>query len=209
MLIGRAINYLPYFLVAFQELGRAGLGARRGKFTVRELRAVNPLTGEEGSVFDSEGQALAERDMSVGAAEVEAAVGKMAPRDEVVLRFMTPTRLMHDNRLVANPEFPILIRALLRRISSLAYFHCGERWALDFRQVKGDAGAVKLVRSNLRWWDWQRYSARQQTRMRLGGFVGEVVYRGPVGSYLPLLLLGSVVHVGKACTFGHGRYDLA
>jgi DNA-binding transcriptional regulator of glucitol operon len=208
VLVGRAIHHLPYFLVAFQELGRAGLGVRRGKFTIREVRAVNPLTGEEVAVLDSRMQVLAGRDMSVGAAELEAAVSKMAPRDEVVLRFITPTRLVHDGRLVMDPEFPILLRALLRRISSLAYFHCGERWALDFRRLKEDAGEVKLVRSNLRWWDWQRYSARQQTQVKLGGFLGDAVYRGPLTPFLPLLLLGSIIHVGKACTFGHGRYDL-
>jgi DNA-binding transcriptional regulator of glucitol operon len=208
VLVGRAIQYLPYFLVAFQELGRAGLGVRRGKFTVREMRAVNPLTGEEEPVFDSKAQVLADQDLSVGASELEAAASKLAPRDEVVVRFMTPTRLLHNNRLVATPEFPILVRALLRRVSALAYFHCGERWALDFRQFKEDAGAVKLVRSNLRWWDWQRYSARQRTQMKLGGFLGEATYRGPLAPFLPLLLLGSVIHVGKACTFGHGRYEL-
>ena len=28
VLIGRAIDYLPYFLMSFQELGRAGVGRR-------------------------------------------------------------------------------------------------------------------------------------------------------------------------------------
>ena len=44
--------------------------------------------------------------------------------------------------------------------------------------------------------------------MTLGGFVGEAEYVGELGPFLPLTLLGSLVHVGKACTFGHGWYEV-
>ena len=39
VLIGRAIDYLPYFLFTFIELGRTGLGPGRGQFTVAEVHA--------------------------------------------------------------------------------------------------------------------------------------------------------------------------
>jgi len=209
VLIGRAIAYLPYFLVVLQELGRAGLGAARGRFTVKTVHGVNPLTGAESLVYQ-EGRVLpSEAEMGTGFPEVQEAATRMHLRDEITLRFLTPTRLVDNEKLVAKPEFRVLIRALLRRISSLAYFHCGERWGLDFRQVKEEAGQVRLARSDLRWWDWARYSARQQAQMKLGGFAGEVTYSGPVQPFLPLLLLGTAIHVGKACTFGHGRYEIA
>jgi CRISPR/Cas system endoribonuclease Cas6 (RAMP superfamily) len=42
--------------------------------------------------------------------------------------------------------------------------------------------------------------------MRLGGIVGSITYRGDFGKYLPLLRLGEHIHVGKAATFGLGKY---
>jgi hypothetical protein len=44
--------------------------------------------------------------------------------------------------------------------------------------------------------------------MRLGGFVGQVAYRGDFTEFLPYLLLGMYTHVGKGATFGWGGvYD--
>ena len=44
-LIGRAADYLPYFIYAFEELGRIGIGKGRGKYELREV-------AEEGSEGD-------------------------------------------------------------------------------------------------------------------------------------------------------------
>jgi hypothetical protein len=44
--------------------------------------------------------------------------------------------------------------------------------------------------------------------MKMGGFVGGVEYRGEISGFLPLLMLGEKVHVGKATGFGLGRYSL-
>ena len=42
--------------------------------------------------------------------------------------------------------------------------------------------------------------------MPLGGFVGEITYAGNLEALLPLLMLGELVHVGKATVLGHGKY---
>jgi len=59
------------------------------------------------------------------------------------------------------------------------------------------------------WYDWERYSSRQDRRMKLGGFVGEITYLGDLKDFLPFLLLGSYIHVGKGATFGLGKYRIA
>jgi hypothetical protein len=44
--------------------------------------------------------------------------------------------------------------------------------------------------------------------MKMGGFVGEAVYKGDLTEFRPLLVLGQLVHIGKACVFGNGRYEI-
>ncbi len=54
----------------------------------------------------------------------------------------------------------------------------------------------------------ERYSARQDTRMKMGGFVGKVDYQGNLAEFVPLLKLGERVHIGKGTAFGLGRYEI-
>jgi CRISPR/Cas system endoribonuclease Cas6 (RAMP superfamily) len=128
--------------------------------------------------------------------------------DRVTLEFVTPTRLRQDADLVVRPEFATLATALLRRVSVLAEVHCGARTNLDARAILESASTVRAVESNLRWHDWERYSARQDTRMALGGFVGRVHFEGNLAPWWPLLRVGEVLHVGKGTAFGLGKFRL-
>ncbi len=119
------------------------------------------------------------------------------------------TRLYYNERLVFDLEFHILVRQLLLRISLLSYFHCGiEASMLDFKGLINKAQEVKATDRNLRWYDWERYSGRQETRINMGGFVGRIVFTGDLTPFWPYLLLGEYVHVGKGSSFGLGKYEI-
>ncbi|MFQ6058552.1 MAG: hypothetical protein ACE5MB_06720 [Anaerolineae bacterium] len=47
VLVGRAINYLPYFIVVFRELGNVGIGRGRGGTPCRRWRPSNPSRGRK------------------------------------------------------------------------------------------------------------------------------------------------------------------
>lgn len=40
VLMGKAINYLPYFIVVFRELGQMGMGKGRKKYHLDEVNTV-------------------------------------------------------------------------------------------------------------------------------------------------------------------------
>ena len=45
--------------------------------------------------------------------------------------------------------------------------------------------------------------------MKLGGFVGEVTYVGErLEDFLPYIFIGTYTHLGKAATFGLGKYEI-
>jgi CRISPR/Cas system endoribonuclease Cas6 (RAMP superfamily) len=86
--------------------------------------------------------------------------------------------------------------------------HCGERATFDARSFLDSAKTVQVEKSELRWHDWERYSARQDARMTLGGFAGRITFAGPLAPWLPLLRVGEVLHVGKGTAFGLGKYRM-
>ena len=203
VLIGRGIGYLPYFVLAFQQLGNAGLGRSRGRFELQEVVALGPNESEE-PIFSLLDQMIRDCDVDLGAAEwQDRAAALMA--DSINVAFLAPTRLKHSRRFVREgPRFQVLIRALLGRVSSLSYFHCGDRWETDFRGWIDRASEVHLASADTHWVDWARYSGRQRQRVRMGGLVGSATYEGNIEPFLPLLAVGENVHVGKGTVFGNG-----
>lgn len=205
VLVGKAIEYLPYFVVVFRELGKQGLGRGRGKYLLREVSATNSLNGEEDVIYSSEDEMVRQCDLAIDFDDIAGALNQN-PSNELEIHFLTPTRLKSGGRYISQPDFHILIRSLMRRISSLYYFHCGEQWEYDFRGAVASAQKVETVEMDTRWVGWERYSRRQGARIEMGGFVGRAVYRGEVEPFLSLLKLGEIVHVGKATVFGNGQY---
>lgn len=207
VLIGNGIQHLPYFVLAFKMLGAIGIGKARGKFTLETVEAVHPFQESVKPVYSVEDGALRAEELSVRFPDLQERA-RAFPPDRVTLRFLTPTRIKHQNEWVTAPDFHILMRAILRRVSSLYYFHCGEQWETDYRGIIAQAQQIEMTQAKTQWIEWERYSARQEKKIELGGFIAEASYAGNLESFLPLLLIGQLVHVGKACVFGNGQYVL-
>lgn len=236
VLIGRAIDYLPYFIYTFIELGNTGIGHSpvAAGFSLRKKRSKYTLTSVEGLneqddptlIYTHESKTILANppiirftlspgeECSVGACsdvladEKNVALG-LAPT--LRLRFLTPVRIKYNESLTDQLPFHVLTRNLLRRISALSYFHCGERLDWDFKGLIERAKEVETLSSDLRWTDWERYSTRQGQKMRLGGVVGTVKYRSEtkmLTRFLPLVELGQHIHVGKGTSFGLGWYEV-
>ncbi|MBU2461461.1 CRISPR system precrRNA processing endoribonuclease RAMP protein Cas6 [bacterium] len=200
ILIGKAIDYLPYFVVSFKELGRMGLGRKKARFLLNKVKAG------EGEIYSSSDEIL----KPGGKLNISEIINEAESRnlEKLTLNFLTPTRMKLNKEYVSVPEFPVLIRSLLSRVSSLAYFYCGEKLNIDYKQMIEDAKKVEIKERHIGWFDWERYSSRQQASMKLGGIVGKVTYTGDLNQFLPLIALGRYIHVGKGATFGLGRYEV-
>lgn len=206
ILIGRAIPLAAYFLAACREMGQRGVGQGRGRFRVARVIADDPEDPRGRCVYGGERDLLAPVVPPWSGADFhQRGAGSV---ERVTLELVTPARLRQDADLVVRPEFATLVTALLRRVSVLAEVHCGVTARINARDVLASAADVKVVDSSLRWHDWERYSARQDARMALGGFLGRITFAGPLGPWLPLLRLGEVLHVGKGTPFGLGKYRL-
>jgi hypothetical protein len=202
VLVGRGIDYLPYFVFTFQRLGEQGLGRNLGRYRLLEVHTETPAGSQR--IFDSTTGVLDSRIERMTFNDLPP-----APARRLLLHFLTPARIRNDGAMRFELTFQDLVRALLRRLSSLIYFHCGGELRVDFRGLIDQACGVRTVRSNLRWHEQGRFSGRQHQRIEMGGLVGEVEYEADAETwrrYWPLLAAGEWVHVGKGTVMGLGKY---
>lgn len=200
VLIGVANEYLPYFIHAFLEMGRHS--ADGNMFEVLSVVALDPKGKEVALVFSRDDKSIRASGRKI---EYHLFLGEEAGSDTVTIVLETPLRIKESERLSRNVPFYLLVERLSGRAFLLSHFYCGATME-DFREFAQDAGKVETLENLVQWVDWERYSSRQKTRMRLGGIVGSITYRGDFRKYLPLLRLGEHIHVGKATTFGFGKY---
>ena len=202
-LIGRACEFLPHFIVTFREVDRIGRGRRA--VALSRVEAVDPLLGVSETVYTGADNLVKPVDRAVTLADCAAVP---CPDGPVRVRFLTQTRLKHGDAFVRRPDFHVLFRRLLGRLSSLARFHCGAALDLDFRGLIARAEQVRLASDETRWTTWERYSGRQDRRMEWSGLVGSALYEGDLHPFWPYLVFGQWTHVGKGATFGLGGYRI-
>lgn len=194
-LFGRGAMYLPYFLLALQELGRQGLGRDRVPFDVESLQG--------------DGQALYCRSESprVGrAALAEVPLDPQPPRKAVfTVEFASPARIRSGGALAQRPTLRDIVAALRRRAFLLSVFHQERTVELDAQRLFQAADAARLAGSDLRWEDHSRISGRQGRKVPIGGVAGRQTWEGDWGALGNLLKAGESVHLGKNASFGLGR----
>ena len=203
VLVGKAVDYLPYFIFCFDELGRKGIGIERLKFNLRGVYAFEFGTNRWNPIYDPKSRTLSDFLPIIGADHLP-----FEHKNTLSLEFLTPTRIKYRESYITNMEFHIMIRNLLRRISMLMLFHCGSKLELDFNELITQAKMVDVRGWDLRWHDWTRYSTRQKISMELGGFIGNVIYEGNFEAFMPFVSLGEQIHIGKNTTFGLGKYAI-
>lgn len=212
VLMGQARRFLPFFVVTFKVLGESGFGlwhmGKRARAALESVCLHNPLTGKSELVYDGSTNQFTNADDAIcTGAQIADAAGRLRA-DMVSLDFVSVTRLKYQNVFAKTPEFHILIRNLLRRLSTLAYFYQSTEVQLDFRGLIELAEKVPLESISIRWKEFPRYSGRSKETMDFSGFVGCGRYFGNIAPFLPLLVCGSLLNVGKGATFGLGQYVL-
>lgn len=198
VLIGKALGLLPTVLQAWQRALRTGLGREHTPCTlanVHDENGIQRLSGER--------EQLSNLNTALPPAP---ALGGQA-----TLHFHTPLRLQVQGKPVRAGQLAArdLLIALARRSQLLCDVHLGAAAPqLDFATLSAQAAAITLQSEDLRWFDWGRYSQRQQQEMQLGGLLGSVQLQGDLAPFAELLHRGQWLHVGKNASFGLGGYRL-
>lgn len=204
ILVGDSIQYLPYFIVAFREMGEAGLGRDRRPFILSDIEAI--ALDKTCSIYSSRTNTVKNIDYSYSGAELSREF--LHECSKIQVQFVTPVQLKDAGKFATCPTFHVFFRQVMRRVSALSYFHHGRHLEADYAGLAERARRVSLVENKTFQQSWERYSRRQQQRMKIGGLLGGVVYEGDLSEFLPWLAIGEHIHAGKNAVFGLGKYRM-
>lgn len=196
VLIGQALDQLALIVLAWEQALQRGLGPQHARCRLQSVHAE----GDAEPVYVPGGRVRAHRPNRPAAPVM---------RDRVTLRFVTPLRLVQQGHCIGRRELdaPLLLNTLVRRHRLLLDCHVPAHAQQDVRPLAQRARDIRL-QAETRWFDWDRYSSRQQQKMTLGGQVGDIHLEGDLTPFADLLHAGQWLHVGKNASFGLGHYQL-
>ena len=207
ILVGEAINLLPWMVFTFDQMGKKRIGLRGERGRCR-LESVESLPAREDdapdTIYTAETQMLTGEGLILRPADVVAYKDRHVVNG-VEIDFRTPTSVKVAGRWTSDLRFEHFIRNLLRRIRLLSYFHCGEDLDVDAASLLKAADGV-THESHLRWFRSDRWSHRAGASVPMGGFIGKIRYRGDLTLFLPFIFVGAHLHIGHHTAFGYGQY---
>jgi len=205
VLAGDALEQLALVVFAWQRALAQGLTKSRSH---AELQGVDWI--------DAQGTAhpiWQHTDPVLVAHPAHLSLAATQPLLAINLQINTPLRLQHQGSPLRPHQLAprTLVAAVARRVALVLEFHARQTdWGLAVPEVVQHTDTVTDHRQ-LHWFDWVRYSSRQQQEMTLGGVLGQWTLYGPseaLTAIWPWLWLGQWLHVGKNASMGMGGYTL-
>lgn len=228
LLFGSINKKISYLIYALHEMGNIGIGKKTNRSNSDKLffptknKVQNNTTGFHKNFRTTRGTFKLESVKIDKVTIYSTDKQKIIPVDPCKLNFIkgiktrkilsvklileTPLRIKFDNKLNTQLPFHILVRTLLRRLSNLLEHYEEGEPDIDYSALVKNAQNVKIIENNLKWFDWKRYSSRQNKKMLMGGITGSITYKGELEEYLPILEFCSRVHIGKQTVFGLGKF---
>lgn len=188
-------DLVRYLVVAFAQLGTAGIGPGRGRCRLVAVDQDAVRLFEHGTMAAPQLPSALE----VGLDGCPEWSGRLE------VEFVTPAEIKADGGVVARPEFRVLMARVRDRVASLMTIYQGTKLEMDFDGFLREAAEVRLTDSGLESTRAMRRSTRTGQSHALGGVVGRLVYEGPVGRYLPWLAAAAWTGVGRQTVWGKGQ----
>ncbi len=202
LLFGETNDYLPYYIFALEKMGRSGIGTtmdkKRCPFTLVSVK------DHDRELYDPGRMKMTGTSEPV---DLQVAAYEDQNLESMKVKLLSPLRIKLKQSFQQQLPFHVLIRGILRRVSSLFILYDEGEPDLDYKGLVRRAGEVADDPSGLTWIDYLRYSNRQKKKMFLGGMTGKVSYQGNLAEFIPLMRLGSLLHIGKQTSFGLGRFE--
>ncbi len=202
ILFGNVIVHFPAVLQAVTWLGTYGMGKEKAVFRIVEIenqRGEKVLAHNDVWLAYLQPDYIADYvEQRMERLEVPECVGGLG--DAVQMRFITPLTQKHEGRFLKNFQEQALVYSIYRRIFLL---NCMEGNEMERRcpfQGVLEIEAQRAVPAKV-----PRYSATHGRQIWLEGIEGEMEIKVEK-AFMPFLLAGELVHIGKSTSMGFGQY---
>jgi hypothetical protein len=215
-LFDRDPRTILYFVRAFAQLGKEGLGAGRRKAELVEVSGLNEF-GRINAVIYRDGllhngpKSTSGKDV-IAPVSIELASPTMCTEPAAVIsrlriQFVTPTELKGAAVTPGHaPPFGVLAARARDRVSLLRELYGEGALELDFRGFGDRAALVKIKEAEVRQVSAERRSSRTNQVHSIGGLVGEVEYEGRyLEEFLPFIKAAKWTGVGRQTVWGKGE----
>ncbi|OGB57741.1 MAG: hypothetical protein A2503_10425 [Burkholderiales bacterium RIFOXYD12_FULL_59_19] len=222
VLVGHAIDQLALIIFALQRALAQGLTRARVPTDLLQVDWVDaagtahPMWSTESPTLRNHAAVLAlpqaHPNPSLHPTGEGANTAASAPAS-MRLHIHTPLRLQSQGKPLGIGQLTprTLIATLARRTALLMDFHAGQSgWGEAAKRITHLSESLTDTQ-DLHWFDWTRYSSRQQQEMTLGGVLGSWTLHGnpaTLAEIWPWLWLGQWLHAGKNASMGLGGYTL-
>lgn len=195
VLFGRLIEQLPLIAFAFQRAFEYQVGGGKAKLSDISLFQPNFITLHSilnnGKIENHHTQ-----------------IEVVGLNKSLNIEIQTPLRLQENGKplsvnTISKERF---LLSLAKRIQLLSEFHF-QSLDLNFELLISQLNNIK-DNKKLEWLDWQRYSSRQDQKMKLGGVLGNWQFYNLSDEWQQLIYFGQWLHNGKNATFGLGKYQI-
>lgn len=134
-------------------------------------------------------------------------MGLNRPEDSMLeLQFRTPFQL---DRVAGKFTFTAFLQSIISRLRDLKRIYHPDNDMGSFPK-KFYALSDKITTfSNLERKDFSWYSHHRQKKIHLGGLAGNLIFKGDIAPFLPVLAAGFLIGMGKKTVYGLGRFDLS
>lgn len=184
LLFNHAATQLPYILSALQQmLTKIGLGSDRKRYDNFTI-FCNDILIYEGLSYDI--------------SQIQLQQFSYTPLEKnFTLRFLTPLRIKSQNEfLKTTPTLTQILYSIRNRYEELS---------MKGRVKLGYEPSFHQQFARTTFLDLTRYSSRHESKLGMGGIMGEISYSGVDEESRRLLRLGELIGVGKQTVFGMGK----
>jgi hypothetical protein len=185
---GNANNHLPIFMLAM-ELALDKLGT--------EISSSFKIAGKYSAGNDGQKSELNSRGEGLLLLTLPECFGLSSA---VRVEFQSPLRLLREGKLIRRVSFPDILRALMRRISSIAYYYGEIEMDLDFKSLVERSHHVITVDESL---------SVERLPQFIEGMTGYIVFEGAFIDFASFLLIGEEFNLGKGSSYGAGCYKVS
>ena len=196
-LIGAGIKYLAIVQLAFQQMGDIGIGKGRAKFKFAGLEALHADLEYKAIAGYEQPDLISLSNLKIPDIE-----------QQLKIKFQIEFRTLVDKKFIESEiPFQLFLKRLTKRLSLLAYFHCNTAWT-NIEEIHFPEN-VAIVGLSTRNEHYERKTSTMESRMMLDGPVGEITYSGDgLHDWMPLIAMGSWLHVGSTTSMGLGKYAI-